>query len=125
MSNNKVTISKAVSLDDVPAEIRTMVDKVQKELCYTIPDIARTLQMKIFSNNGDEFFKSEGILEYLRKEMLKIDTSLEECAGIISGYKDIMLNESSTEQQTNPQDNSDELKESDPTSVTHEAGDDE
>ena len=99
MSNSKVTISKAVAIDDVPAEIRTMVDKVQKELCYTIPDIMKTVQMKVFSNSGDDFFQTVALLEYLRIELKKVDTNVEECVGILSGYKEIMMEQLSTQEE--------------------------
>jgi hypothetical protein len=114
MSDSKVTISKAVSIEDVPAEIRTMVDKVQKELCYTIPDIMKTVQMKVFSNNGDEFFQTVALLDYLRAELSKADASLEECVEILSGYKKIMMENlpSDEEPETNNETHRESLVES-------------
>jgi len=112
MSDNKVTISKAVALDDVPAEIRTMVDKTQKELCYTIPDIMKTIQMKVFSNSGDDFFQTVALLEYLRVELKKVDTNIEECVGILSGYKEIMMEQLTQKEQEPTVNNEEGLSES-------------
>mgnify|MGYP003640993410 FL=1 len=110
MSNSSVTISKSIAIGEVPAEIRTMVDKVQKELCYTIPDIMKTIQMKVFSNNGDDFFKTIEILEYLRAELNKIDTNIEECTNILTGYKEIMMSGATPAQEEQPTTDSDEVE---------------
>ena len=83
------TLTYAVELEDIPNELRHQLDYVHRELVSA----SREAHGAASSLNGG--VEDKGALEQLhnlRIHMAKIDTRMEDCMSILSGYIDFLEN---------------------------------
>ncbi len=104
----KVKITKTIDDNQIPAEVRRMLDQYKNTLMYTMPDQMSAIVRASLSTDGDEFFSVIGLLDVLRQELASLDENLSEVQNVLSGYKDVLV---PPEPQSNPEEEYDEQAE--------------
>ena len=79
----KVGISYAVELEDIPAEVENLLRDVQWDLDGRLQHIIELLR------HGD-FSSLDGEIKTLKKDVMKLDTRLEDCYSILVGYVNVL-----------------------------------
>ena len=87
----KVKITKTVDDNQVPAEIRRMIDQQKNILMYTMPDQMSAIIRASLSTDGAEFFSAIDLLEGFRKELASFDERLNEAQNVLVGYKNVLM----------------------------------
>ena len=86
----KVKITKTVDDNQIPAEVRRMVDQNKNILMYTMPDKMSAIVRASLSTDAAEFFSTIQLLDDFRKELASLDESLNEVQNVLVGYKDAL-----------------------------------
>lgn len=86
----KVKITKTVDDNQIPAEIRRMVDQSKNTLMYTMPDKMSAIVRASLSTDATEFFSTIQLLDDFRQELASLDESLNEVQNVLVGYKDAL-----------------------------------
>ena len=87
----RVNVTKSLHVNEIPKEVRSMVDKIHKYMSYDLQDNLQNIVRLSLSSNGEEFFASIESIDAFRKDLATIDTALQECQNIIKGYKDVVM----------------------------------
>ena len=87
----KIKITKTVDDNQVPAEIRRMIDQQKNILMYTMPDQMSAIIRASLSTDGAEFFSAIDLLEAFRKELASFDERLNEVQNVLVGYKNVLM----------------------------------
>ena len=108
-----VTFSVQTEFDDIPREIAYLLQAVQKEL-NLVADNAGSLSRTIVDKHTDqESLLNHGKTELLslhniRLHMAKIDTRMEDCMAILSGYLEHIENPPDPEEESSDQEEENE-----------------
>jgi len=108
-----VTFSVQTEFDDIPREIAYLLQAVQKELDL-VADNAGSLSRTIVDKHTDqESLLNHGKTELLslhniRLHMAKIDTRMEDCMAILSGYLEHIENPPDPEEESSDQEEENE-----------------
>ena len=87
----KVKITKTIDDNQIPAEVRRMIDQCKNTLMYTMPDQISAIVRASLSTDGVEFFSTIEMLSAFRQELAHMDESLGETQSVLSGYKDALM----------------------------------
>lgn len=87
----KVKITKTVEDNQIPAEIRRMLDQYKNTLMYTMPDQMSAIIRASLSTDASEFFSTIERLDDFRRELASLDESLNEVQNVLTGYKDALM----------------------------------
>ena len=87
----RVNVTKSLHVNEIPKEVRSMVDKIHKYMSYDLQDNLQNIVRLSLSSNGEEFFASIESIDAFRKDLATIDIALQECQNIIKGYKDVVM----------------------------------
>ena len=108
-----VTFSVQTEFDDIPREIAYLLQAVQKELDL-VADNAGSLSRTIVDKHTDqESLLNHGKTELLslhniRLHMAKIDTRMEDCMAILSGYLEHIENPQAPQEEVSDQEEENE-----------------
>jgi uncharacterized protein YpuA (DUF1002 family) len=87
----KIKITKTVEDNQVPAEIRRMLDQCKNSLMYTMPDQMSAIVRASLSTEGAEFFSAIELLENFRGKLASLDENLIEAQNVLEGYKNVLM----------------------------------
>ena len=87
----KVKITKTVEDNQIPAEIRRMLDQYKNTLMYTMPDQMSAIIRASLSTDASEFFSTIDRLDNFRQELASLDEKLNEVQNVLVGYKDALM----------------------------------
>jgi hypothetical protein len=90
----KVKITKTIDVNQLPNELRKMLDQAKNSLAYGLPESMNQVVMRSLSSKGEEFFQAIDLIDSLRQELAALDESLQEIQNIFSGYKEAIMPES-------------------------------
>jgi hypothetical protein len=111
--NMNVTFSVQTDFDDIPKEIAHLLRSVQYELGLVSHSTSNLEKTIIVEQADQESFLEHGNTELrslhaIRLHLAKIDTRLEDCMAILSGYVDHIENPQAPEKEESVQEGSDE-----------------
>ena len=95
----KVKITKTVNIEQIPAESRRMLDRIKNDLLYGLPDKMSQIVMCSLSNQGEDFFKTIGLIDSFRRELAVFDESLQEVQNILEGYRQALMPKPEVEEE--------------------------
>ena len=87
----KIKITKTIDDNQIPAEVRRMVDQYKNTLMYTMPDQMSAIVRASLSTDGAEFFSAIDLITSFRKELASLDDNLNELQSVLVGYKDVLI----------------------------------
>tara|TARA_R100000152_G_C6755185_1_gene178901 strand:+ start:862 stop:1266 length:405 start_codon:yes stop_codon:yes gene_type:complete len=87
----KVKITKTIDINDIPIEIRKMLDQVRSTLAYSAYEKMNQVTHQSLSSQGEMFFQAIDSIDLLRQELATVDESLQEVQNILSGYRDALM----------------------------------
>ena len=87
----KVKITKMVDDNQVPAEIRRMLDQYKNALMYAMPDQMSAIVRASLSTDGAEFFSVIQLVDAFRQELASLDENLNEVQNVLVGYKNALM----------------------------------
>jgi hypothetical protein len=100
----KVKITKTVEENQIPAEVRRMLDQYKNILMYTMPDQMSAIVRASLSTDAAEFFSVTALLGSFRQELASLDENLNEVQNVLVGYKDALMPEPPQGQSEQQQD---------------------
>jgi len=100
----KVKITKTVEENQIPAEVRRMLDQYKNILMYTMPDKMSAIVRASLSTDGAEFFSAIPLIGNFRQELASLDENLNEVQNVLVGYKDALMPEPPQGQSEQQQD---------------------
>ena len=87
----KIKITKTIDDNQIPAEVRRMVDQYKNTLMYTMPDQMSAIVRASLSTDGAEFFSAIDLLDKFRQELASLDENLNEVQNVLVGYKNALM----------------------------------
>ena len=87
----KVKITKTIDDNQIPAEVRRMLDQYKNTLMYTMPDQMSSVVRASLSTDADEFFSVIELLDVFRQELASLDENLSEVQNVLAGYKNSLM----------------------------------
>jgi len=87
----KVKIAKTVDMNQIPNEVRRMLDQIKNNLSYGLPEGMNRVTMYSLSSRGEEFFQAVEAIDSLRQDLAAFDESLQEVQNILTGYKEAVM----------------------------------
>tara|TARA_A100001515_G_scaffold70740_1_gene56255 strand:+ start:265 stop:675 length:411 start_codon:yes stop_codon:yes gene_type:complete len=87
----KIKITKTVDDNQVPAEVRRMLDQNKNVLMYTLPDKMSAMVRASLSTEGMEFFSTIELLDSFRQDLASFDENLNELQNVLVGYRNILM----------------------------------
>lgn len=87
----KVKIAKTIDMNQIPNEVRRMLDQIKNNLSYGLPEGMNRVTMYSLSSRGEEFFQAVEAIDSLRQDLAAFDESLQEVQNILTGYKDAVM----------------------------------
>jgi hypothetical protein len=87
----KVKITKTIDDNQIPAEVRRMLDQYKNTLMYTLPDQMSSIIRASLSTDGGEFFTVIDLLHKFREELASLDENLNEVQNVLVGYKNALM----------------------------------
>ncbi len=87
----KVKITKTIDDNQIPAEVRRMLDQYKNILMYTMPDKMSAIVRASLSTDGAEFFSAIDLLEKFRQDLASLDENLNEVQNVLVGYKNALI----------------------------------
>ena len=87
----KVKITKTIDDNQIPAEVRRMLDQYKNTLMYTMPDQMSAIVRASLSTDGTEFFSAIDLLDQFRQELASLDENLNEVQNVLVGYKNALM----------------------------------
>ena len=87
----KIKITKTIDDNQVPAEVRRMLDQNKNMLLYTLPDKMSAMVRTSLSTDGAEFFSTIELLDSFRQDLASFDENLNELHNVLVGYKNILM----------------------------------
>ena len=96
----KVKITKTVDDNQIPAEVRRMLDQNKNTLMYAMPDQMSSIIRASLSTDGVEFFSTIELIDNFRTQLASLDENLNEAQNVLIGYKNaLMPPETETDQE--------------------------
>jgi hypothetical protein len=95
----KVKIAKTVDMNQIPNEVRRMLDQIKNNLSYGLPEGMNRVTMYSLSSKGEEFFQTIEMIDSLREQLSGFDESLQEVQNILAGYKEAVMPPSPEEEE--------------------------
>ena len=89
----KVKIAKTIDMNQIPNEVRRMLDQVKNNLSYGLPEKMNKVTMYSLTSSGEEFFQTIDMIDSFRQELAAFDESLQEVQNILVGYKEAVMPE--------------------------------
>tara|TARA_R100001079_G_C4327361_1_gene101632 strand:- start:121 stop:531 length:411 start_codon:yes stop_codon:yes gene_type:complete len=89
----KVKITKTIDVNNLPVEVRRMLDQAKNNLVYGLPESINQVLMHCYSSEGQVFFQAIDLIDSLRQDLAHLDESLQEAQNILSGYKKAVMPE--------------------------------
>jgi hypothetical protein len=86
----KIKITKTIDDNQIPAEVRRMLDQYKNTLMYTMPDQMSAIVRASLSTDGTEFFSSIELLASFRQELASLDGNLNELQNVLVGYRNAL-----------------------------------
>ena len=99
----KVKITKTINMDQIPTEVRRMVDQAKNTIVYGLPEIINEVVYNCISSRGEVFFKTIDSIDSARKELAALDESLQEIQNILVGYKNALMPPEQEQEEENDQ----------------------
>lgn len=87
----KVKIAKTIDMNQIPNEVRRMLDQIKNNLSYGLPEGMNRVTMYSLSSRGEEFFQAVEAIDSLRQDLAAFDESLQEVQNILTGYKEAVM----------------------------------
>ena len=87
----KVKISKTIDINQIPGEVRRMLDQAKNDLLYGLPDQMSQVVRSSLSSNGEEFFMTIALVDKFRQNLATFDETLQEINSVLTGYRDAMI----------------------------------
>jgi hypothetical protein len=100
----KIKITKTIDDNQIPAEVRRMLDQYKNILMYTMPDKMSAIVRASLSTDGAEFFSAIPLIDNFRQELASLDENLNEVQNVLAGYKDALMPEPPQHQPEQQQD---------------------
>tara|TARA_R110000824_G_scaffold374299_2_gene564802 strand:+ start:1385 stop:1723 length:339 start_codon:yes stop_codon:yes gene_type:complete len=103
-----VTFSVQTEFDDIPIEVRYLLQAVQKELALASENVVALSETITTEHPDQESLLEHGKIELLslhkiRLHMAKIDTRMEDCMAILGGYLEHIENPPDPEEEASEQ----------------------
>ena len=98
----KIKITKTVEENQIPAEVRRMLDQHKNTLMYTMPDQMSAAVRASLSTDASEFFSVIELLDAFRQRLVSLDEDLNEIQNVLSGYKDALMPPAAHKPTSNP-----------------------
>jgi len=95
----KVKISKTIDMNQIPNEVRRMLDHIKNNLSYGLPDKMNQIVMCSLSNQGEEFFQTIELIDSFRQELASFDETLQEAQNVLVGYKKALMPDHQDEEE--------------------------
>lgn len=87
----KVKIAKTIDMNQIPNEVRRMLDQIKNNLSYGLPEGMNRVTMHSLSSKGEEFFQTIEMIDSFRQDLAALDESLQEAQNILAGYKEAVM----------------------------------
>jgi len=87
----KVKIAKTIDMNQIPNEVRRMLDQIKNNLSYGLPEGMNRVTMYSLSSRGEEFFQAVEAIDSFRQDLAAFDESLQEVQNILTGYKEAVM----------------------------------
>ena len=87
----KVKISKTIDINQIPGEVRRMIDQAKNDLLYGLPDQMSQVVRSSLSPDGREFFSTIEMLDGFRKNLAVFDETLQEVQNVMTGYREAVM----------------------------------
>ena len=87
----KVKITKTIEDNQIPAEVRRMLDQYKNTLMYAMPDQMSAIVRASLATDANEFFSAIDMLDNFRQELTSLDENLNEVQNVLVGYKDALF----------------------------------
>tara|TARA_R100001163_G_C5052942_1_gene189547 strand:- start:1348 stop:1728 length:381 start_codon:yes stop_codon:yes gene_type:complete len=87
----KVKIIKTIDDNQIPAEVRRMLDQYKNTLMYAMPDQMSAIVRASLSTDGTEFFSVIDSLDKFRQELASLDENLKEVQNVLVGYRNALM----------------------------------
>ena len=87
----KVKISKTIDINQIPGEVRRMIDQAKNDLLYGLPDQMSQVARSSLSPHGQEFFSTIEMIDGFRKNLSVFDQTLQEIQVVLTGYRDAVM----------------------------------
>ena len=100
----KIKITKTIDDNQIPAEVRRMLDQYKNILMYTMPDKMSAIVRASLATDGAEFFSAIPLIDNFRQELASLDENLNEVQNVLVGYKDALMPEPPQDQPEQQQD---------------------
>tara|TARA_R100000234_G_C4890494_1_gene131244 strand:- start:33 stop:404 length:372 start_codon:yes stop_codon:yes gene_type:complete len=84
----KVKFTKTIDLNQIPSELRRMIDQVKNGVVYGLPESINEVVLHSLSSRGEVFFETNKVIDSFRNDLAIIDESLQEIQNILSGYQE-------------------------------------
>jgi|TARA_R110000737_G_scaffold348114_1_gene381254 hypothetical protein len=86
----KVKISKTIDINQIPGEVRRMLDQAKNDLLYGLPDQMSQVVRSSLSSDAEEFFTTITMIDAFRQNLAAFDQNLQEIQSVFSGYKNAL-----------------------------------
>ncbi len=90
----KVKVSKTIDVNQIPGEVRRMIDQTKNDLLYGLPDQMSQVVRSSLSSHGTEFFSTIEMIDAFRRNLAVFDENLQEIQTVLVGYKNAVMPES-------------------------------
>ena len=87
----KIKITKTIDDNQVPTEVRRMLDQYKNVLMYTMPDQMSAIVRASLATDANEFFSAIDLLDKFRKDLASLDENLNEVQNVLVGYKNALM----------------------------------
>ena len=95
----KVKIAKTIDMNQIPNEVRRMLDQIKNNLSYGLPEGMNRVTMHSLSSKGEEFFQTIEMIDSFRQDLAALDESLQEAQNILAGYKEAVMPKAEEEEE--------------------------
>ena len=95
----KVKMSKTIDMNQIPNEVRRMLDQIKNNLSYGLPEGMNRVTMYSLSSRGEEFFQAVEAIDSLRQDLAAFDEQLQEVQNILTGYKEAVMPKAEEEEE--------------------------
>ena len=87
----RIKITKTMDDNQVPAEVRRMLDQCKNTLMYTMPDQMSAIVRASLSTEAVEFFSTIEQIKNFRQQLAFLDEGLSEVENLLMEYKDVLM----------------------------------
>ena len=87
----RVKITKTIPVDDLPPEVRRMVDSVKNRIMYSLSDSIGKITRSSLATSADEYFQTIDLIDSFRQELSALDENLQEITNILTGHKNALF----------------------------------